>query len=144
MQKSFNVKKYVIKIKTSAINQSTWDWYIQENEFMKVEWKVYLFNCDYPNKKIRFEVIKENEWSVIVKAMVDGYSSDDIQVHSEWIAEVSKKVITKNGEFDNRKVIEKAQSIALGKALSYLWYGLEYGLATAEEMQDYLEGNKKS
>ncbi len=144
MQKQFNTRKYIIKIKTSAINQATWDWYIQENEFMKVEWKVYLFNNDYPNKKIRFEVIRENSESVIIKACIDGYSDDWAQVHSEGIAEVNKKIITKNWEFDNRKVIEKAQSIALGKALSYLWYGLEYWLATAEEMQDYMENNKKN
>lgn len=143
MQKPFNAKKYIIKIKTSAINQSTWDWYIQENEFMKVEGKVYLFNLDYPNKKIRFDLIREDEKSVIVKAIIDWYWNSDVQIHSEWMAEVSKKIITKNGEFDNRKVIEKAQSIALWKALSYLWYGLEYWLATAEEMQDFLLDTKK-
>lgn len=136
MTKEF-YKKYVMKIKTST-QDSEGKWVIREAPFMKAEWKILLFNQDFPNKKIRFEILSEDDRSISIKAIIDGYGMDDIQVHSEWIAQINKFNTTKNWDFENLKFIEKAQTIAIGKALSYLGYGIEYGLSTAEEMEDVL------
>ena len=132
MTKDF-YKKYVMKIKTST-QDNNWNWVMKETPFMKAEWKILLFNQDFPNKKIRFEILSEDEKTISIKALIDAYGMDDIQVHSEWIAKVNKFNSTPKWEFENAKFIDKAQTIAIWKALSYLWYGIEFGLLSAEEM----------
>ena len=135
LKKELEQKGFLIKIRSAFFNEQTWEWETKENYYLKVEWKIYLAKQDI--RLIDFEILKNDEESVIVKAILK-VERDWRDIQSIGIAEVKKKLKNKKGEIvDNIKALEKCQSIALGKALSYLWYGIEFwGAVTADEIID--------
>jgi hypothetical protein len=119
LKKELEKRWFLIKIRSSFYNEQSWEWETIENYYLKVEWKIYLAKNDI--RKIEFDVLKDDEKSVIVKAILE-VEKDWQKAASMWIAEVRKKIKTKKWEIENIKTLEKCQSIALWKALSYLGY----------------------
>ncbi len=106
---------------------------LKGNDYAQVKERVKEFRKDCPNGLIETKPKIQADGSILFKATVIRDKSDPAS------AEATGHAI---GNSKADKAFEKLETIAVGRALAFLGFGADGEIASAEEMEEFLEFQK--
>ena len=105
---------------------------LKGNDYSPVKERLKMFRNDCPRGSIMTEPLIQEWWEVVFKCTI---KKDLSEPTSATGTGHSYSTETKSGAKD----FEKLETIAIGRALANIWYAWDWEIASAEEMQEYME-----
>lgn len=107
--------------------------YVPVNERIKEFWRIY------PNGRITTEILSNEDGMVIIKASIYKDSLSNLQPSTTGIAYEREG----NTFINKTSYIENCETSAIGRALGILGIGIDTSIASAEEIENAMENQKK-
>ncbi len=107
---------------------------LQGKDYAQVKDRIREFRGDCPKGLIETKPTIQPDGSILFKARIVKDKSDEASAEATGHA---------MGDNKGAKAFEKLETIAVGRALALLGYGADGEIASAEEMEDFLEYQKE-
>ena len=106
---------------------------LQGKDYAQVKDRVKEFRQDCPNGLIKTKPTIQEDGTILFKATIIKDKSDDASAESTGHA---------MGNREGAKAFEKLETIAVGRALALLGYSADGEIASADEMEEFIEYKK--